>query len=216
MNDPQPIFATSYFPPLALMAAMVQHLSKAENGTILIEQNETFPKQTYRNRTVIVTAAGPMNLSVPVLRPNGTHSKTSEIGISYAERWNINHWRAIETAYNSSPYFLYYRDGIEKILLQRHESLLVLNGEILEFLLKKMRLTGCIKYTTDYCNELAPEKDYRGKFSYKCPEELPIIPTYLQVFNDRLPFNSNVGVLDILFNLGPEAKSYLLKIYLGE
>ncbi len=206
MSHTPTLFPTAYFPSIALMAAMSQ------SGEIIIEQQETFPKQTHRNRTIIVTAAGTMTLSVPVLRPYGTHSKTADIGISYAEKWNLIHWRAIESAYNASPFFLYYRDEIEYILMARYDRLLQLNERILKMLLKKMKIDCSFSYSTEYCKPEEVEKDFRDRFSYKHPEALPDCPEYAQVFCDRLPFNANVSVLDLLFNLGPEASEYLLKI----
>lgn len=206
MNTHAALFPTAYFPSIPLMAAM----ARAE--VITIESNESFPKQTHRNRCVILTANGPMTLSVPVLRPNGTHTRTCDIGISYAEKWNVIHWRAIESAYNSSPFFLYYRDEIERILTSRHSSLLQLNEEILRFLLKKIRLERPIEYTTSYLKPGEIEQDFRDRYSYKHPENNPACPQYRQVFSDRHPFDCNVSILDTLFNLGPETKDYLSSI----
>lgn len=208
MDNSTALFPTAYFPSIALMAAMVQ------TGDIVIEQQETFPKQTHRNRTVIITANGAMTLSVPVVRPNGTHTLTTDIAISYAEHWNLIHWRALEAAYNSSPYFLYYRDGIEKILMQRYDRLIELNEAILEHLFAKLKTQHSITYTNDYRKPCGEPNDFRDRFSYKHPERLPECPKYEQVFSDRMPFDGNVGILDLLFNLGPESKDYLLKIEL--
>lgn len=204
------IFPTSYFPPLFLAAAMAQHASKEE--TIFIEDCETFPKQTLRNRTVILTANGAMTLSVPILRTQGNHTTTREIGICYTERWNVNHWRAIVSAYNSSPYFLYYRDDVEAIINNRYSKLIDLNDAITVFLAKKLKLNFNIQHTTDFLAKESYTHDYRDRFSYKHPETLPKANVYSQVFNDRMPFNPNVSILDLLFNLGPETKDYLLSI----
>ena len=202
------LFPTAYFPSIALMAAMV----RAEN--IVIERQETFPKQTHRNRTVILTANGPMTLTVPVLRPGGNHSRTEEIGISYTEKWNMIHWRAIESAYNSSPYFLYYRDEIERIIMGCYDRLLQLNECVLQVLFKKLKIDTVISYTTDFAKPEGNLNDFRDRYSYKHPETLPSLPPYSQVFGDRMPFNGNVSIIDTLFNLGPETKDYLLGIQL--
>ena len=132
MDNRTAIFPTAYFPSIALMAAMVQ------TGDIVIEMQETFPKQTHRNRTVINTANGPMTLSVPVVRPSGVHTMISDIGISYAEKWNLIHWRAMESAYNSSPFFLYYRDDIEQLLMRKYDRLIELNEALLKCIFSKL------------------------------------------------------------------------------
>ena len=98
-----PVFSTAYLPPIAYVAALMQH------DDVLIETKETFPKQTYRNRAEIMTAGGVRTLTVPVIRDN--HSRTEEVGIDYKERWNIVHLRTLTAAYSASPYFLYYKDS---------------------------------------------------------------------------------------------------------
>lgn len=208
MNPCPALFPTAYFPSIALMAAMIRHKE------IVIEQQETFPKQTHRNRTVIVTANGPMTLTVPALRPNGNLTLTSDIGISYTEKWNLIHWRAIESAYNASPFFLYYHDDIERVIMGRYEHLLQLNERILKLLFKKLKVDIAIQYSTDFARPGTVEDDYRDRFSYKHPETLPTCQPYVQVFDDRMPFNANVSVIDTLFNLGPDTKDYLLGIKL--
>lgn len=212
-NSPTPIashclFPTAYFPSIALMAAMVQ------SGDFLVETCETFPKQTHRNRTVILTANGPMTLSVPVVRPNGTHSSTGDIQVAYTERWNVVHWRAIESAYSSSPFFLYYRDGIEQLLMKRYRLLTELNEALLEHLFQKIKTRCSIRHTDHFVRPETSDNDYRDRFNYKHPDSRIIYPPYTQVFGDRYPFDSNVSVLDLLFNLGPETKEYLLQLNL--
>lgn len=200
------LFPTSYFPSISLMASMLR------SESLTIEVCETFPKQTDRNRTVIVTANGPMTLSVPIVRRDGNHTTTGRIGISYAEPWNRNHWQAIVTAYSSSPFFLYYRDDIEEALMRHYYNLIDLNDTLTTILLQKLKCLKTINHTTDFVRDVNVNKDYRNRYSYKHPESLSDIPAYEQVFGDRMAFNGNVSVLDTLFNLGPEAKDYLLGI----
>lgn len=200
--EPLPIFPTAYFPPIAYFAAL------AKQQEVLIEQYETFPKQTYRNRTVILSANGPLSLVVPVIRPYGNHTYIHNIGISYTERWNINHWRAITSAYSASPYFLYYKDPLEAILMQHHERLIDLNNALMQHLLKALKLSAITRFTTDYAPDGSVTEDYRNTFSPKKESNINF-PTYNQVFESKMPFVPNMSILDLLFNLGPEAKSYL-------
>lgn len=203
------IFPTAYFPSLSLMAAMVQ------TGDLLTEVYETFPKQTHRNRTVILTANGPMTLSVPVVRPNGNHTITADITVAYNERWNVTHWRAIESAYSAAPFFLYYRDPIEKLLMAKYDRLITINEALLEQLFKALKSDCTIRHTEKYIRNVAVGQDYRDRFSYKHPDNSISLPPYTQVFCDRQTFNANVSILDLLFNKGPEAKDYLLQINLS-
>ena len=201
-----PLFSTAYLPSVSYMANIAMF------DTIAIEQKETFPKQTFRNRAVIATGNGPLMLNVPIVRPQGNHTPTDQILISYHEPWNIRHWRAIVSAYSAAPYFLYYRDELEQILLSPHQRLIDLNDALLHYLLKKLKLTCAVSYNGSFTPPSTPPStlDFRGRLSDKHSlNAYTSLPAYPQVFDTRFGFQSNLSCIDILFNLGPEAKSYL-------
>lgn len=193
------IFSTAYFPPTAYLSAITRHRD------VLIEAKETFPKQTYRNRTEILTAGGVRTLTVPLKRNN--HSRTEEVTIDYSTRWNIIHMRTLTAAYSASPYFLYYKDALEEILMHRYDRLLDLNQTAMKWLLKQYKIE-CKIALTDTWNDTAAE-DYRNIFSPKVPYPTDTFKPYYQVFADRIPFVPNLSALDLLMNIGPEAKEYL-------
>ena len=197
-----PLFSTAYLPPIAYVAALSTHREA------LIEVMETFPKQTYRNRTEIMTAGGVRTLSVPVVRNN--HSRTEEVGIDYKERWNIIHLRTIAAAYSASPYYLYYKDELEEILMQSYERLIDLNDALLQWILRTLKSDCQVHHTQEFVKEY-PD-DYRDTFSPKHPYPTDGHKPYYQVFADRLPFTPNLSFLDLLMNLGPESKDYLKSI----
>lgn len=199
-----PLFSTAYFPPIMYVATLLQQ------GEVIIEAKETFPKQTYRNRMEIMTAEGVRLLTVPVVRNN--HSRTEEVSIDYKERWNIIHLRTLEAAYSASPYYQYYKDDLEGLLTRRYDRLLELNMATLEWLLKKLKSSCTAKYSTDYLPASGDPQDYRNSFSPKVPYPSDHLPRYYQVFSDRQPFVSNLSIFDLLMNLGPDAKDYLKKI----
>lgn len=197
-----PVFSTAYLPPIAYVATMVQHTE------LLIETKETFPKQTYRNRTEIMTAGGVRTLSVPVIRNN--HSRTEEVGIDYKERWNIIHLRTLAAAYSASPYYLYYKDDLEALMTQRYDKLIDLNEALLKWILRLLKCDCQLLRTGDYQKEY--ELDFRNTFSPKVPYPTEGQEKYYQVFSDRLPFTPNLSIIDLLMNVGPEAKDYLKRI----
>lgn len=208
MEPALPLFSTAYLPPIAYIAALMHYESVA------IEVCETYPKQTYRNRCTILTANGLLDLTIPVIRPNGNHTLLSDICISYAEPWNVRHWRAIESAYSASPYFLYYRDGIETILLRQTPHLIDLNTALTVHILKKLGITCTLSVSTDFIKpaDSLPYPDFRQYFTPKKPLNAKDFPSYNQVFSHKFPFYPNLTILDLLFNLGPEAKHYLSSI----
>ena len=220
-----PLLSTAYLPSVAYMAVLARH------DSVVIEQKETFPKQTFRNRAAIATGNGVLMLNVPVVRPYGNHTRTEQMTLSYNEPWHIRHWRAIVAAYSAAPYFLYYRDELEKILMQRHERLLDLNDALLHYLLKKFKIDCQISYTDNFTPPTAPPSptDLRtiltnkhtlltNKSTHQLSDstfQFSIFnfhfPPYPQVFDTRFGFLPNLSAIDLLFNLGPEAKPLLLQ-----
>ena len=197
------LLATAYMPPVAYMALVAQ----AQNVTI--EVCETYPKQTYRNRCTLLTAGGLLDLTVPVIRTNGNHTMTADIGVSYAEAWNVRHWRAIESAYSAAPYFLYYRDKLQQLLFARYERLIDLNSALLDYIMHSMKIESAITRSTDFVPPTADADDYRYCITPKRTLPAEWFDNYCQVFYTKFPFQHNLSSLDLLFNLGPESASYL-------
>lgn len=197
-----PVFSTAYLPPIVYVAKALQYTE------LLIESKETFPKQTYRNRAEIMTAGGVRTLTVPVIRDN--HSRTEEVGIDYKERWNIIHLRTLAAAYSASPYYLYYKDDLEALLTKRYEKLMELNEAMLKWILRLLKADCRLQRTEDY--QKMYEEDFRNTFSPKHSYPTEGMESYYQVFSDRLPFTPNLSIIDLLMNLGPEAKDYLKRI----
>ena len=96
------ILPTSYFPSILYF----QYLLK--NPTFSICENETYLKQSFRNRCEIMTSNGIQKLSIPVEKLNGSKSKTKDVMISNQQNWRKDHWGAIESAYKASPFFQFY------------------------------------------------------------------------------------------------------------
>jgi hypothetical protein len=209
---PSPILlATSYLPPVEYFALLMKH------GEAAIEVQETYPKQTYRNRCHIATSGGLLALTVPVIKPNGNHTCTGEAAVSYHLPWNRTHWRSLEAAYNTSPYFLYYRDALEPLYHQHYERLIDLNNRFLETMLSILKIRSLITYTTNYCPQVSAGTDFRFDIHPKkptciCPEGE--FPRYTQVFDEQWGFLPDLSIIDLLFNMGPDAHAYLQRLAL--
>lgn len=200
------LLSTAYLPPVEYFA----YLLKFDEA--YIEQFETYPKQTFRNRCQLYTECGKLSLSIPVNKVNGNNTKTKNIQIFYEEKWQQNHWRTIESAYVASPYFLYYKDDLVGFYKVETRDLLAFNMELTQKLSHLIGIETEIKLTTDF--ELHPKDslDLRFAISPKSTPTTSHFPEYIQVFGDRYGFIPNLSIIDLLFNLGPETKTYLENI----
>lgn len=196
------ILPLSYLPPIDQYCYLVQE------PNVLFEIHETYPKQTIRNRANILTANGVLALTVPVKKPFGNRSKTADIMIDYSTPWNKIHWRAITSAYNKSPFFLYFRDDLEKIFMHKHELLIDFNTQLIIQINKFLQIYAQPEFTSTYIKEYSAFVDKRNcdKDKNHADHELKI---YTQVFSDRFPFIPNLSIIDLLFNVGPTALLYL-------
>lgn len=206
---PALLFATSYLPPVEYFVLMMR------NGGATIEVQETYPKQTYRNRCHIATSGGLLALTVPIIKTNGNQTRTDEAAVSYHLPWHRTHWRSLEAAYNTSPYFLYYRDALEPLFNTRYDRLIDMNTRFLETMLAILKLKVPISYSTTYTPQQASGADFRFDIH---PKKQPCIcpanefPRYTQVFDEQWGFLPNLSIVDLLFNMGPEAHFYLKRL----
>jgi len=168
-----------------------------KNQDCLFELHETYPKQTLRNRFFIVSSQGVMRVSIPVKRQG--NKKSIHVEIDYAQNWIGPLKQSLDTCYNASPYFLYYKDALWQIFDSKPRFLFQLNLSLFHW---------CIGI-------LGFEKDihFTKKFEGPCKEiEWPLPKqAYAQVF-DKKP-QPEISVIDLLFNLGPESEAFLKNAY---
>ncbi|MBV8390819.1 MAG: WbqC family protein, partial [Mucilaginibacter sp.] len=94
-----------YLPPVEYFAQLNKY-----NPDFVIEKDEHFPKQTYRNRANIYSPDGMLTLVVPVVKGSKVHTPVKDVKISYDFRWQRLHWMSLQGCYRRSTYFEYYED----------------------------------------------------------------------------------------------------------
>ncbi|MDR2362424.1 MAG: WbqC family protein [Prevotellaceae bacterium] len=200
------LFSTAYWAPVQYFAKL------AVTSETLLEQHEHYSKQTYRNRCRIATANGVLALTVPVIKTHGAKMPIRDVRIDYTERWQHNHWKAIESAYRSSPFFDYYAGDIRPFYERKEPFLFDLNEQILHIALELIGLKITVGYTDAFVSEY-PEHDFRYIISPKRPYTMydpkfkPQI--YYQVFAPANGFAANMSILDLLYNEGTNALQVL-------
>ncbi len=235
------ILSTAYFPPIEYFAAM------ANSRRVLVEKCETFQKQSYRTRCHIYSANGLLALTIPVKREtpgvgpdsslacscnDGIVGRPShkllidKIQVDYSKGWVLQHKRAIEAAYSTTPFFEYYKDDIFAVLDSGEPYLFNLNMQIVELMRELIGISVPVEFTSDWVmdytfgeNESAwsancKQLDLRDRIHPKSKEksmleELQIEKPYYQVFSNKQGFISNLSILDLLCNEGPNSISFL-------
>ena len=219
------LFTTAYFPPVSYFAAIAEDMAglsrkRGDDGSlelspsvVYIEACENFQKQSYRNRCRFYAADGVQTLSFPILHDGGTHKQpVADIRIDYSKPWVLQHKRAIVSAYGMSAYFDYYKDELFAILDSQPEKLLDLNLALLRFFIEKIGLKVDLRLTEDYVKETDCEylrEVIHPKKDNDVLRRLGLEKPYFQVFAQKYGFKSDLSVMDLLFNEGPDSILYL-------
>lgn len=192
-----------YLPTIEFFSQLVTY-----KNDVLIEKYEHFPKQTYRNRASIYSPNGKLDLIVPVVKGSKVHTKMKDVRISYEFNWQRLHWMSMQTCYRSSAYFEYYEHDFAGFYEKKWEFLFDYNLEILEMLMKLLKIKAELQFTTEYETEFVDRADLRSMMHPKKPSSYQP-KSYFQVFSDRHGFLPNLSIADLLFNHGPQSINYL-------
>lgn len=193
------VLSTAYAPPISY----IKEIANADK--VWIESKENFQKQSYRNRCKIAGANGALNLIVPIQR-KGERTLITEVAINQDENWQNLHWRSLEAAYRSSPYFEYYEHQLMSFYKNEFTNLFEFNTELLKKILSILQIDTTVELTSDYIKEYDSTKDLRNVIH---PKKEPLFTqSYIQVFGDRYDFIPDLSIFDLLFNEGPNSVSY--------
>jgi hypothetical protein len=201
------ILTTAYFPPVQYMTKFILY------PEILLEAEEYYQQQSYRNRAVISGPNGLQKLSIPVKKGSKQKMHIQKVEIDYKTDWQKEHWRSIQNAYKSSPFFEFYQDAFLPFFeKQSYRFLFDFNLQILNTLLHEIDIQNSPIHTKQFCSDTESD-DYRfgihPKLNRQKPDDFFRPKAYTQVFSDRFDFYPNLSILDLLFNQGPNTENFL-------
>ena len=193
----------SYFPSVSHFVAM------AQADLVTFEMEDHFQKQTNRNRMYIYSPNGIQLLNIPVKHSKEAHQKIKEVRLETAFDWQKQHFKSLEAAYRTSPFFEYFEDDIRTVFEKKHSFLMDLNMETMALVSKCLGLTFDYDETEEYFHTVTDKVDYRGLVNGK--KDLSQFEPYTQVFGEKHGYLNNLSILDLLFNEGRYALEYLKK-----
>ena len=204
------LLCSAYFAPIQWWQKVYRHQS------VYIEGCDHFVKQTYRNRCTIAAPDGELALPIPTVKPNTLKCPMRDIRISDHGNWRHLHWNAIESAYNHTPFFEYYKDDFRPFYEKKYEFLADFNEELCRLICSLIDIQPDMERTSEYRTEFTlDETDFRESIHPKKDftlEDTAFSPQpYYQVFQERLGFLPNLSIIDLLFNMGPESLLVLKK-----
>lgn len=191
----------SYFPSVSHFVAI------AHSNLVTFEVDDNFQKQTNRNRMYIYSPNGLQLLNIPIKHSKEKHQKTRDVQLETAFNWQKQHFKSLEAAYRTSPFFEYYEEELVPIFEKKHTFLMDLNYQTLEIVSHCLGLTFEFTETEEFFHEVTAQTDLRPLINGK--KDTSIFEPYTQVFDTKYGFINNLSILDLLFNEGRQALSYL-------
>ncbi len=195
------IFPLFYLPPISYFTDI-----KAQNFHVLLEKQEHFPKQTFRNRTSISSPNGRLDLIIPVIKGSKGHTAIKDVRISNDVKWQRLHWLSLQNCYRSAAYFNYYEDYFAPFYEKNFLFLFDYNLELVELTLKLLKIQANFSFTENYTAG-GEGTDFRNHYTKQNIHENQN-KAYFQVFSDRNAFLPNLSIVDLLFNQGPQSMHY--------
>jgi len=198
------LLSTTYFGPIE----WYQQLYRADR--VLLEANESYVKQTFRNRCIIATANGRQALTVPV--EHGGSRLIRDVRISNHGSWRRQHWNALQSAYSESPFFEYYVDDLLPFFDRDYAFLYDYNFEIMQKMCELLDIHPVVEETKEWKQGEPPSTPPQGEALGAAVSPLGGTEggaPYYQVFAHKHGFLPHLSILDLLFNMGPEGVFWL-------
>ncbi|MCX6171872.1 MAG: WbqC family protein [Flavobacterium sp.] len=193
----------SYFPSISTFVAI------AQSDLVTFEMDDNFQKQTNRNRMYIYSPNGIQLLNIPIKHSKTAHQKTKEVKLETAFDWQKQHFKSLEAAYRTSPFFEYFEDDIIPIFQKKHTFLMDLNMETMAMVSKCIGIEFDYNETDEYFHTVTDKIDLRNLVNGK--KDTSVFEPFTQVFGEKYGYLNNLSILDLLFNEGRYALDYLKK-----
>ena len=194
-----------FFPPISFFKMLKRH------KRLHLETIEYYQKATYRNRCYLPSANGIQMLSIPLLKGKNQQLPLKDVKICYEQNWQTQHFKTIKVIYKKSPFFEFYEPELEVLFHQKKEYLIDWNIELLNFILQKINLKIEIERTDSFQSIYQNIEDFRNVFinPFKDNQFNNHLTVYHQVFEEKIGFQPDMSVIDLLFAEGSNAQLFI-------
>lgn len=196
------LLSSAYLPPVSYFSKLYAY------EKVCVERFDHYMKQSYRNRCVIASAAGPLSLTIPTEKSEDPKCLMKDVRISDHGNWRHVHWNAFVAAYKQSPFFDYYADEFHEFFERRYSFLFDFNSELCNWLCEQLDMHPDVILSDDFIVDTAGMDDFRERIHPKkrlqTEDALFKAVPYYQVFQEKQGFQPDLSVADLLFNMGPE------------
>jgi hypothetical protein len=205
----------------------------ASADEFILYDDMQYTRRDWRNRNLIKTAQGVSWLTIPV-KVKGKYFQSIRNTELDGQDWQKNHWKALHQNYRRAPYFDQISAVLAPLYLDRQFThLSELNRALIEAICPLLGISTRIKWSWDYslvdgkterlldlCIQAGgteyvsgpAARDYiDGRLFDEAGVKLRFFdyanyPTYPQLWGE---FQHSVTILDLLFNCGPNASSFM-------
>lgn len=192
-----------------------------------------YTRRDWRNRNVIKSPAGLKWLTIPV-EVKGRYLQSIKDTVISDREWNERHWKTLVHCYGKARHFEAYRERLEDLYLNATEThLSAVNHRFIKFVCELLRIETTITWSMDYrlsggkterladlCEQAGAneylsgpaarayldETEFTGRGIQVSYMDYSGYPEYGQLYP---PFASNVSVLDLILNEGPDATRFM-------
>lgn len=199
----------------------------------VIYDDMQYTKRDWRNRNLIKTFSGTKWLTIPVEVKGKFFQKINETKISDVD-WKKEHWNLIQQNYKRAPFFKEYKDYFEELYLNTKSLYLSeINFRFIKSICELLEINTRFHFSSDFileedsterlvsiCKKLEATDYYSGPAAKAYMEETRFenekirlnyfdysnYPEYKQLHE---PFYHSVSIIDLIFNTGVNAKSFL-------
>ncbi|QOD60582.1 WbqC family protein [Polaribacter haliotis] len=196
------IFIPTYFSPISQFSEIVK------KDTVTFEMEDNFQKQSYRNRCYIYNSNGKQLLSIPVKHKiTDGRKKTKDTLVENDFPWQDQHFKSLQIAYRTSPFFDFFEDDLAIIFEKKYKFLQDINIDSFLFVADALQLDINFIKTKFFILD-SKQQDFRHLAEVK-KQPKKLVDNYIQMFDDKHGFLPNLSILDLLFMEGPNSISYL-------